>query len=160
MPLDAVLTPAWHAYVFGEQKWLTLAMLMVLVGLGAAVAALRLTMLPPVPEEIEIHTPTQKARLMKPVPAPQGVVLHNVEAQAVQTAAGIELTLQGRIANTGNQNTALPHLQAELLDEGGVVQDFWPVPLVTTTLPAQTELPFAVSFTNPLGQGWRLVWVN
>lgn len=158
LEMSEVLKPAWHAYVFGEQKWLTLAFIMVLAGLGAAVFTM-MQSLPQTPAAPEPE-PTRQARALKPVPAPQGVVMHQVEAHAYQIEEGTVLQLQGRIANLAKTLTALPHLQAELLDDAGAVQDFWPVTLVTTTLPAQSEIPFTVSFTNPLGQAWRLIWVN
>jgi predicted Zn finger-like uncharacterized protein len=155
-----VLKPSWQAYLVGDLKWLTLAFVLVVVGLGAAVFSLLQTLPHTAPvQEAEEPAPT-RARALKPVKAPQGVVMHQVEAQAYQIEQGTVLQLQGRIANTAQQLTVLPQLQAELLDDGGVVQDFWPVTLVTTTLPAQSEIPFTVSFTNPLGQAWRLIWVN
>jgi predicted Zn finger-like uncharacterized protein len=160
LALENVLKPAWQAYLWGDLKWLTLAFVLVAVGLGAAVFSLLQTLPHAAPvQEVEEPAPNL-ARALKPVKAPQGVVMHQVEAQAFQIEQGTVLQLQGRIANTSQQLTVLPQLQAELLDDGGVVQDFWPVTLVTTTLPAQSEIPFTVSFTNPLGQAWRLIWVN
>lgn len=160
LAVEAVLKPAWQAYLVGDLKWLTLAFVLVAVGLGAAVVSLLQSLPHSAPAE-EVEEPIlNRTRALKPVKAPQGVVMHQVEAQAYQIEQGTMLQLEGRIANTGQQTTVLPQLQAELLDDNGTVQDFWPVTLVTTTLPAQSEIPFTVSFTNPLGQAWRLIWVN
>jgi hypothetical protein len=160
-PLTSVLQPAWKSWLVGEQKWLTLAFAMALLGLGMAGYVFWHQLA--VPAVVEA-APAAPAPVMapRPIAPPLGVVLHEVEALATQAEnenGPVALTVQGRVANTTQRTVVLPQLQAELVDETGGMNDFWPVPLVTTTLPAQSELPFAVSFTNPTAKGWRLVWV-
>lgn len=158
--LAELTRPAWYAYVVGEQKWLTLALVLTVAGaLAASLALWQQLRPPPVIGGVPLYQPTVMPGTQV-IAAPAGVVLHGVQAASLPTTAGTVLTVQGTLVNTTNRQVSLPTLRAELVDDQGVLQDFQPVPLVTTTLPPAMALNFAVSFTNPLGTGWQLNWVG
>jgi hypothetical protein len=158
--LAELTRPAWHAYLRGEQKWLTLALVLTVAGaLAASLALWQQLRPPPAVVGVPLYQPTVLPGTQV-VAAPTGVVLHGVQAVSSPTAAGLVLTVQGSVVNTGNRPVSLPTLRAELVDDRGVLQDFQAVTLVTTTLPPSMALNFAVSFTNPLGSGWQLNWVG
>ncbi len=152
--------PSWQPYILGEQKWLTLAFTIALVGLASAVVALWQRLQPPAAAPTVPLFQAPATALPTPVAAPAGVVLHQVQAQTEIISNTRILTILGQVANTTGLPHALPVLQASLVDANNAVQDFQTVSLVTTTLPPQTGMNFAVSFTNPLGTSWRLNWVK
>lgn len=160
LSLAELTKPAWHGYVLGEQKWLGLALALTILGAAAAAVALWQQLHPPAPPTtVPLYQPTETVGT-RVVQAPPGVVLHAVQGLTAQTPSGTVLTLQGTVVNTTSNTAKLPMLRAELVDAEGALQDFQPVMLVTTTLPAELAMDFAVSFTNPIGTGWQLNWVN
>lgn len=160
LSLAELTKPAWHGYIWGEQKWLGLALVLTILGAAAAAVALWQQLHPPFPPTtVPLYQPTETLGT-RVVQAPLGVVLHAVQGLTAQTASGTVLTLQGTVVNTTSHTAALPMLRAELVDAEGALQDFQPVTLVTTTLPAELAMDFAVSFTNPIGQSWQLNWIK
>jgi predicted Zn finger-like uncharacterized protein len=153
-------SPWWQPYVVGEQKWFSLALVLACLGmLGAAVALWQRLYPAPEPNGVPLYVGESFAP-PQVIVAPTGVVLENVQAIAETLPSGAVLTITGLVANTSPQAQPLPTLRAELLDDTNAVLDFQAVALVTTTLPPQMGMNFAVSFTNPVGVAWRLNWVR
>jgi predicted Zn finger-like uncharacterized protein len=159
--LDVLTRPAWHAYVWGEQKWLTVAMGLTLLGALAASLALWQQLAPPgvapAPTLAEEPMALPTTQVVTP---PAGLVLHEVQGVVEPKDNDNILTIHGTVVNTASHTLTLPTLRAELVDTEGVLQDFQPIELASTTLPPALAMDFAVSFTNPLGTGWRLNWVG
>lgn len=152
--------PFWQPYLVGEQKWFSLALGLALLGmLGAAVALWQRLHPAPAPQGVPLYE-AENFAVPQAVMAPGGVVLDNVQATAETRPSGAVLTITGLIANTSAQTQTLPTLRAELLDDANAVLDFQSVALITTTIPAQMGMNFAVSFTNPVGAVWRLNWAH
>ncbi len=164
--LDLIARPRWKMYFEAEQKWLTFAFFLAALGLVGAAVGVAIQMGYGLPwgggatpgEEAALPAAEGAAKAVSEVVVPVGVVVHGVTATVVNDGANQILTVRGNVANISNQTTKLPLLRVELLTGSGKVADFWNPTLVTTTLPAQAEIPFAVSFTNPVGQAYRVQW--
>lgn len=149
----------WLDYVVGEQKWLTLALVLTLCGAIAGGVVLWFQLRPSAPLPPAPPAPAVMARPpLQATAPPHGVVLGDVSAMLVREGETPLLTIQGMVANSLSTTVNLPMLRAELLDDAAVVQDVQVITLASSTLPGLTAMPFAVSFTNPLGKQWRINW--
>jgi predicted Zn finger-like uncharacterized protein len=169
IPLTAIARPSWKAHLESEQKWMTLAYVLAGLGLMGAIAvvALQLGVKWPVLEHKPEHASktetlkrSQAVATARPAVVSSDIIMFNVTS--TQSISGTEpiLGIRGQVGNKGQAIVKLPTLRVELLNTSGKIVDFWPATLVTTTLPPQTSIPFDVTFTNPTGQAFRVVWVE
>lgn len=149
----------------GPRKWLTLALVLCVVGVagGGYVMWQHFAAGGEAPAAAGEFAAPAAAEGIKTVPAPEGVVLLDVAARFNQDEkAGLSFEVAGKVKNGGSQTVTLPGLQVELLDKDGKVRDLWPVTLIKGELTPGEELPWKVTFTNPPVEemaGWRAEWV-
>lgn len=162
--LHDLAKPQWHAWVFGELRWMGVALLLAAIGLFGAGVAVWQQLGPERPAEIALKTEAPlslpSAKPLKPILAPVNLVLSDVSASRMSDGSTVTLTVQGQIVNAGATQIITPMLRLELLDDEGTMLDFGLVNLVTNTLIGRSGIPFAVSLTDPAGTNWQLQWVE